>query len=98
MAVLRSPYPDVEIPAVSLSEYVLGRAAERGDKPALIEGAGGAVTTYAELADRVARTAAGLAAGGVGKGDPVGLLGPNTPSWAVAFHAIVALGAIVTPI
>jgi len=98
MAVLRSPYPDVEIPAVSLSEYVLGRAAERGDKPALIEGAGGAVTTYAELADRVARTAAGLAAGGIGKGDPVGLLGPNTPSWAVAFHAIVALGAIVTPI
>ena len=96
--VLRSPYPDVEIPAVSLSEYVLGGAAARGDKPALIDGADGTVTTYAELADRVARAAAGLAAEGIGPGDAVGLLGPNSPAWAVAFHAVVSLGALVTSI
>jgi acyl-CoA synthetase (AMP-forming)/AMP-acid ligase II len=93
---LRSPYPDVEVPAVSLSEYVLGGAVARGDKPALIDGATGAVTTYAELAERVARAAAGLAAEGIGPGDAVGLLGPNCPEWAVAFHAVVALGGIVT--
>ena len=40
---------------VSLDEHVLGGAAARGDKPALIDGPTGAVTTYAELADRVAR-------------------------------------------
>jgi acyl-CoA synthetase (AMP-forming)/AMP-acid ligase II len=96
MSVLRSPYADVQIPDVSLSEYVLGGAAERGDKPALIDGATGAITTYAEFADQVARTASGLAAEGIGPGDVVGLLGPNTASWAVAFHAIVALGAVVT--
>ena len=96
--VLRSPYPDVEIPAVSLSEYVLGGAAGRGDKPALIDGASGAVTTYAEFADQVARAAAGLAAEGIGAGDAVGLLGPNSPAWVVAFHAAVALGAIVTSV
>jgi acyl-CoA synthetase (AMP-forming)/AMP-acid ligase II len=82
----------------SLSEYVLGGAAARGDKPALIDGATGAVTTYAEFAGQVTRSAAGLAAEGIGPGDRVGLLGPNTPSWAVAFHAVVSLGAIVTPI
>src|SRR5215213_5461326 len=98
MSVLRSPYPDVPVPDVSLSEYVLGGAVARGDKPALIDGASGAITTYAELADQVARTASGLAAEGIAKGDAVGLLGPNTPTWAVAFHAISALGAIVTPI
>jgi len=98
MSVLRSPYADVQIPDVSLSEYVLGGAAERGDKPALVDGATGAITTYAELADQVARTASGLAAEGVGPGDAVGLLGPNTASWAVAFHAVVALGAVVTPL
>jgi acyl-CoA synthetase (AMP-forming)/AMP-acid ligase II len=98
MAILRSPYPEVDIPDVSLTEYVVGRAAGRGDKAALIDGATGAVTTYAELADQVARTASGLAAEGIGAGDAVGLLGPNTPTWAVAFHAIVSLGAIVTPI
>jgi acyl-CoA synthetase (AMP-forming)/AMP-acid ligase II len=98
MSVLRSPYPDVDIPDVSLSEYVLGGAVARGDKPALIDGASGAITTYAELADQVARTASGLASEGIGKGDAVGLLGPNTPSWAVAFHAVVSLGALVVPL
>src|SRR5918992_864807 len=98
MSVLRSPYPDVDIPDVSLSEYVLGGAAARGDKPALIDGTNGAITTYAELADQVARTASGLASEGIGKGDAVGLLGPNTPSWAVAFHAVVALGALAVPL
>ena len=80
MTVLRSPYPDVEIPSVSLSAYVMDGAAERGDKAALIDGTSGAVTTYAELAERVTRTAAGLAATGIGKGDAVGLLGPTRPT------------------
>src|SRR5215207_2433845 len=98
MAPVRSPYPDVDIPAVSLTEYVLGGAAERGDKPALVDGATGAVTTYAELADQVARTASGLAAEGIRPGDAIGLLGPNTPAWPVAFHSIVSLGAVATPL
>jgi acyl-CoA synthetase (AMP-forming)/AMP-acid ligase II len=98
MTVLRSPYPDVEIPAVSLSEYVLGGVAARGEKPALIDGATGAVTTYAAFAEQVARAASGLAAAGIRKGDAVGLLGPNGAAWAVAFHALAALGAVVTPV
>ena len=96
--VLRSPYPEVDIPPVSLTEYVLGGAAQRGDKPALIDGASGAVTTYAELAEQVAATAAGLAVEGIGPGDAVALLGPNSPTWPVAFHAVVSLGATVTSI
>src|SRR5215208_2380073 len=98
MALARSPYPDVDIPPISLTEYVLGGAAARGDKPALVDGATGGVTTYAEVADQVARTASGLAAEGIRPGEAVGLLGPNTPVWPVAFHAIVSLGAIVTPL
>jgi acyl-CoA synthetase (AMP-forming)/AMP-acid ligase II len=94
----RSPYPDVQIPEVSLTEYVLGGAERRGDKPALIDGASGAVTTYAELAARVRAAAAGLAAEGIGPGDAVGLLGPNDPQWPVAYHAVIALGGIVSSI
>ena len=95
--VFRSPYPDVQVPGVSLTEYVLGEASRRGDKPALIDGASGAVTTYAELAGSVASVAAGLANEGIGPGDAVGLLAPNTTSWPVAYHAVISLGAIVTP-
>jgi acyl-CoA synthetase (AMP-forming)/AMP-acid ligase II len=96
--VLRSPYPDVQVPDVSLTEYVLGGAAARGDKPALVDGATGEVTTYAQLAERVGAVAAALAADGIGKGDVVALLSPNTPAWPVAYHAVIALGAIVTAI
>src|SRR5215210_3711782 len=96
--VFRSPFPDVQVPEVSLTEYVLGGAAQRGDKPALIDGATGAVTTYAELAGDVAAVAAGLAAEGIGPGDAVGLLAPNSPAWPVAYHAVISLGAIVTSI
>jgi acyl-CoA synthetase (AMP-forming)/AMP-acid ligase II len=96
--VFRSPYPDVQIPDVALTEYVLGGAKRHGDKPALIDGASGAVTTYGELAGQVREVAAGLAAAGVGPGDVVGLLAPNSPSWAIAYHAVIARGAIVTPI
>jgi acyl-CoA synthetase (AMP-forming)/AMP-acid ligase II len=95
---IASPYPDVEIPSVSLTEYVLGRAEERGDKPALIDGATGAVTTYAEFTQRVRATSAAFAAQGIGKGDAIGLLGPNSTDWPVAFHAVVSLGGIVTAI
>jgi acyl-CoA synthetase (AMP-forming)/AMP-acid ligase II len=96
--ILRSPYPDVQVPEVSLTEYVLGGAEPRGDKPALIDGASGATTTYAELAQRVRATAAGLAAEGIGPGDAVGLLAPNGPDWPVAYHAVIALGGIVSSI
>jgi acyl-CoA synthetase (AMP-forming)/AMP-acid ligase II len=95
---IRSPYPDIEVPDVSLTEYVLGGAAARGDKPALIDGPTGAVTTYAELAQRVDAAAGGLAAEGIGAGDTVGLLAPNSVEWAVAYHAAISLGAIVTPL
>src|SRR5947209_19058711 len=59
--IIRSGFPDVEIPDISITECVLARAAERGDKPALIEGATGRTLTYAQLADMVRRVAAGLA-------------------------------------
>jgi acyl-CoA synthetase (AMP-forming)/AMP-acid ligase II len=94
----RSPFPDVQVPQVSLTEYVLGGAEQRGEKPALIDGADGAVTTYAELARKVRAAAAGLASEGIGKGDAVGLLAPNGPEWAVAYHAVISLGAIVSSI
>jgi acyl-CoA synthetase (AMP-forming)/AMP-acid ligase II len=92
----RSPYPDVQVPAVSLTEYVLGDADRHGEKPALIDAASGAVTTYAELAGRVRAAAAGLAAEGIGPGDAVALIGPNGADWAVAYHAVISLGAIAS--
>jgi acyl-CoA synthetase (AMP-forming)/AMP-acid ligase II len=94
----RSLYPDVQIPEISLGEFVLADAKARGDKPALIDGPSGRTITYAQLPELVARVAAGLAARGFKKGERFAILSPNVPEYAVAFHAIAALGGVITTV
>jgi acyl-CoA synthetase (AMP-forming)/AMP-acid ligase II len=96
--IIRSQYPDVDIPEVTITELVLARAAERGDKPAIIDGASGRTLTYAQLVVGMRRTAAGLAARGLTRGDVLGIYSPNVPEYAMAFHAVASLGGIATTI
>jgi long-chain acyl-CoA synthetase len=51
-----------------------------------------------ELREQVERLAGGLAARGLGPGDPVALLLPNGPAFAIAFLAILRLGAVAVPL
>ncbi len=50
--------------------------------------------TYADLTDRVARFREALSAAGVGEGDRVVALAPNSPETLVAFLAAASLGAV----
>ncbi len=96
--IFTSPYADVEIPAAALTDFVLEHSAEYGDKPALIDGATGAAYTHEQAAQAIRAAAGGLAARGIAKGDVVALYAANAPDYVVAFHAIAALGAVVTTI
>ena len=96
--ILRSPYPDVRVPDVSLHRFVLAGAAALGDKPALIDGPSGRVLTYAQLGAGVERVAAGLAAHGFERGDVLALFAPNCPEFALAFHGALAAGGVVTTV
>ena len=82
----RSPLPDVDIPDSTLTAYVLRRADELADQPALIDGPSGRTTTFAELRDQISRFAGGLAAHGFAPGDTLALMAPNLPEYAVVFH------------
>jgi acyl-CoA synthetase (AMP-forming)/AMP-acid ligase II len=93
---LRSPFPDVEIPDVPLTDFVLARASELGDKPALIDAPTGRTIAYAQLAQSVRAVAAGLAERGFGKGDIFAHYAPNLPEYAVAFHAVATVGGVNT--
>ncbi|SEP89688.1 long-chain acyl-CoA synthetase [Solimonas aquatica] len=53
--------------------------------------------SFAQLADRVARLAAGLAARGVREGDRVAILALNSDRYLEAYLAIAWLGAVVNP-
>src|SRR5947207_2375048 len=96
--IIRGPYPDVAIPEIPLTTFVLQRAAELGNKAALIEASTGRTISYSELAKSIKRVASSLAQKGFGKGDVLGILSPNVPEYAIAFHAVASLGGIVTPI
>ncbi len=96
--IFRSPHPDVAVPDVALQRFVLREAAQRGGKPALIDGPSGRVLTYAGLAAGVDRLAAGLAARGFGKGEVLGLFMPNLPEFALAFHGTLTAGGVVTTV
>ena len=95
---IRSPFPDVTIPDTALTPFVLGRAKELGDKPALIDQASGRTLTYEQLDDLVGRVAAGLQARGFAKGDTLAIFLPNCPEYAVAFHGAAFAGGVVTTI
>jgi acyl-CoA synthetase (AMP-forming)/AMP-acid ligase II len=95
---IKSPLPDVEIPDSALVPYVLERAKELGDKPALIDGPSGRELSFAQLDDQVRRMAGALVAKDFGKGDTLALLSPNVPEYAVAFLATTMTGGTVTTI
>jgi acyl-CoA synthetase (AMP-forming)/AMP-acid ligase II len=96
--VFASPLPDVEIPDVPLSSYVLEQALARGDKPALIDGGSGRTITYAQLVGMVASFAGGLAARGFGPGSVLAIMAPNIPEYAVIFHGVATAGGTITTI
>ncbi len=93
---IRSPFPDVEIPDVSFTDFVLARADGLGDKPAFIDAASGRTLSYGQLTESVAAAAAGLAGRGFGKGEVFAHYAPNLPEYAVAFHAVAAAGGVNT--
>lgn len=94
--IFRSPYPDVTIPEVAFTPFVLERAQQLGDKPALIDGPTGRTLSYKQLAGAIQLVAAGLAARGFKKGDVFAIISPNIPEFAIAFHGATLLGGIVT--
>jgi len=94
--IVKSSSPDVTIPDVSITDFVLRHAVRLGDKPALIDGPSGRTLTYHQLADSVKEAAAGLAKRGFKRGDVLAIYSPNVPEYAVIFLAVASLGGINT--
>jgi acyl-CoA synthetase (AMP-forming)/AMP-acid ligase II len=92
-----SPLPDVDIPLVPISEFVLRQAAVTPDAVAITDG-GLSSYSYAELSDAIHRMAGGLRALGFGPGAVLGIMAPNVPEYAIAFHAVAVAGGTITTI
>jgi acyl-CoA synthetase (AMP-forming)/AMP-acid ligase II len=96
--IFKSPYPDVEVPEVALTEFLIERMQVYGDKTALIDGPGGRSYTFNQLIGAIRRVAAGLKQRGLQKGDVLAIYSPNLPEYTIAFHAVSLAGGIVTTI
>ncbi|QLD12007.1 AMP-binding protein [Microbacterium oleivorans] len=95
----QSPYPSIEVPEVSVYDYLFGSLEERDHhRIALVDPASGAETTYGELRSQVDAFAGALAARGVVTGTVIAMLCPNIPAFATVFHGILRLGAIATTV
>ena len=79
--------------ALSPVSFVERSAEVFGDLPAVIHGQ--RRYSWSELRDRAARLAAALRAHGVGRGDTVSVMLPNTPEMIEAHYAVPALNAVL---
>lgn len=94
-----SPFPQVQIPPTSLYDYLFADLSDDyADRVALVDTKSGAQTTYRDMVARIDAFAGALASRGIGVGDVVGLLAPNSSAFAVAFHGILRAGATATTI
>jgi acyl-CoA synthetase (AMP-forming)/AMP-acid ligase II len=94
-----SPFPQVQIPTTSVYDYLFGDVDEGdADQVALVDATSGTETTYGDMIARIDAFAGALSARGIGVGDVVGLLAPNSSTFAIAFHGILRAGATATTV
>ncbi|WP_159404436.1 AMP-binding protein, partial [Gordonia sp. YY1] len=94
-----SPFPDVEIPDMSVFDYLFGSIADEDlARTALVDSKSGTTTSYGQLVGQIEAAAGALASRGIGVGDVVGILSPNIPAFATVFHGILRAGGTATTI
>ncbi|GAA0922440.1 AMP-binding protein [Nonomuraea longicatena] len=77
---------------------VLGRARERGDRPALVDLHGGLVFGYRKLVTEVTGAASGLVCRGMRRDHVVGVHVRTTGAQTLAVHTVLAAGGLVVPL
>jgi hypothetical protein len=77
----------------NLAAFIDACATEQGDAPAANFFEAGIVISYRDLAEKTRSLAAGLAARGIGFGDRVGVMLPNTPVFPLTWLALARIGA-----
>ena len=94
--ILRSPFPEVPIPDVTIGEFVFEHAGEWWDEPAMIDGPSGRSVTYGELRTLIGQCRGALVARGFTRGNVLCLYSPNVPEYAAVFFAVAELGGVNT--
>lgn len=79
----------------TIGDNLARTVASHPDREALVECATGRRWTWAQLQSDVDAVARGLIGAGIGKGDRVGIWGPNSAEWTLVQFATAKVGAIL---
>ena len=96
--IYRSPLPDVAIPNLALTPFLLRHAERLASKPAVVDAASGRGYTYGELSLAVRQVAASLMRRGFKKGDVFALYASGSPEYVVAMLGVWSLGGVITTV
>jgi acyl-CoA synthetase (AMP-forming)/AMP-acid ligase II len=86
--------PEIEIPDISLKDYLLNTFADHPDRAAFHYL--GMTMTFGELAERSGRFANALLDHGMRKGDVVAVNLPNTPEYLIAIVGTLRAGCVIS--
>jgi len=92
--VLTSRHASQPIPDQTLVDYFRASVAQYGERAAVVDGATGRSYTFRQLLDLSASIANALVERGIAAGDRVVFVTPNVPEVALAYHGVLAAGAV----
>lgn len=96
--VISSPHKDIDIPEVTLHEYLSNRLEKYADLPALECGITGRTYTYWQLEQHSKRFAVSLLKAGLKPGQVLAVVLPNCPEFVVAILGGLEAGFKVSPV
>jgi len=96
MIVYESPFDDLEMSNVSVTERVFAGLQGRESEIVIVDGVDGRELSGAAFIGDVKRLAGGLTSAGFGAGKTVALMAPNSPEYCTIFHAVAWAGGTIT--
>ncbi len=96
MTIIKSPYPDVTLREISITNRVFEGLGDDPDRVILTDGPSGREVTVEGFKAAIRSLAGGLNARGTGKDTMVALMAPNLPEYCVVFHGVAWAGGSVT--
>lgn len=94
--VVRSPFPDIQLPTQDIYSLITEKFSKHGTKTALIDGVSGREYSYNELNESICKFSSGLRRLDFNQGDVLGIVAPNCPEYSVLYLGTLATGGVVT--
>ena len=98
MTIFTSPFAEVELKNLSITERVFEGLIDRPNETVLTDGQSGSALSAAAFMDRVKSLAGGLTERGLGSDHTIALMAPKSPDYCTVFHGIAWAGGTVTTI